>query len=392
MRAVRKKELIIRMLLFLVVLLWMISGGVSKNVQQTCLSLPSAGAASCSSSANQQGARVVALNTLPFPIVISYLDSYGREHPRFGVPANCKRQFVAAAGSAWRARPVSNREYGSSCQSSSDGFQKRRRPSKSMMREKSNQTSIITSNASEGKKEEEEEEEEEEPAEFFGIQDTPILSNSAADFFIRAVDMNDYGSTSTVSGGSHGPFGSSSQLHSFCSSLQESALKFDEIVAEHDAEQEDKENDDEGGGEEEEEEEEDVESVANEMDIISNIINTKVNSTDRIRERSRRGSSGSMPKTLLKRSRVREFVTISSSDMCNVKNRDSDVTRPSVFNFNAWAASSGIELDFDFLEKVDLNQSEATSSTSMPPHYSSSSSSRFYPRDGSRSGRIVRGH
>ena len=386
MRAVRKKELIIRMLLFLVVLLWMISGGVSKNVQQTCLSLPSAGAASCSSSANQQGARVVALNTLPFPIVISYLDSYGREHPRFGVPANCKRQFVAAAGSAWRARPVSNREYGSSCQSSSDGFQKRRRPSKSMMREKSNQTSIITSNASEGKKEEEEEEEEEEPAEFFGIQDTPILSNSAADFFIRAVDMNDYGSTSTVSGGSHGPFGSSSQLHSFCSSLQESALKFDEIVAEHDAEQEDKENDDEGGGEEEEEEEEDVESVANEMDIISNIINTKVNSTDRIRERSRRGSSGSMPKTLLKRSRVREFVTISSSDMCNVKNRDSDVTRPSVFNFNAWAASSGIELDFDFLEKVDLNQSEATSSTSMPPHYSSSSSSRFYPRDGSRSG------
>jgi len=364
------KELIIRMLLFLV-LLWKMSGGAAnKNVQQTCLSLPSAGAASCSSpySANQQGARVVTLNTLPFPIVISYLDSYGREHPRFGVPANCKRQFVAAAGSAWRARPVSNREYGTSCQPSSDGLQKRRRPSKSMMRKTSNETRSITSNAAEGKKKEEEEEE---PAEFFGIQDAPISSNSAADFFIRADDMTEDGSTVS------GRFSSVSQLHSFCSSLQESALKFDEIAAEYDAEQEDKEND------QEREEEEDVE---NEMDFLSNIINTKVNSTDRIRGRSRRGSSGSKPQSLLKRSRVREFVTISSSDMCNAKNTDSDVTRPALFNFNAWAASSGIELDFDFLEKLDLNQSEATSSTSTPPHSSSSSSSRFHPRDGSRSG------
>jgi hypothetical protein len=372
-----------------------------KRVQESCLALPSAGAASCSSpyTANQQGARVVALNTLPFPIVISYLDSYGREHPRFGVPPHCKRQFVAAAGSAWRARPVSNRDYSSSCQTSNSGLRKLR-PKRKM---RSSEDGLVNSTPT--SLVEEEEEEEEEPAEFFGIQDAPISSNSAADFFIRAESdlqssfYNKVRGEGTPSDSKRGKNNgvrydsfSFSDLHSFCLSLQESSMKFDEMIAAAEDQEQLKSitNSDEGKDEEEDnvveankgEEEAVVQAgmkLSNQDEVGSSSCMNASGTADNKHSFNNCGHQQRSTRSTYKRPRIREFVTISSSDMCNAKNNPSDISQPSppppLFNFNAWASSTGIELDFDFLEKIDLNHSTLDSSSST-----SSSKSRSFSR------------
>jgi len=73
--------------------------------QRACLAAPSRLAASCASS-GARGAHVAVRNELPFAVVLGYVDSAGREHARYAVPALCARLVVAAAGSAWRARPA----------------------------------------------------------------------------------------------------------------------------------------------------------------------------------------------------------------------------------------------------------------------------------------------